>query len=183
MKNINPAIEEVLVEHEDIVAKCEEIGARISKDYEGKCPILIGLLKGAVPFMAELIKHITCDIQIDFMDVSSYNGVESTGVVRVLRDVSCDVSGRDIIFVEDIIDTGLTLHAVVQEFKTRKAGSIEIATLLDKPEGRKINDVIPKYIGYNIPKKFVVGFGLDYNEIYRNLPYIGVLKKEIYENK
>ena len=178
---LHPCVEEIVVSHEDIVAKCEELGQRISKDYQGRCPILIGLLKGAVPFMAELIKHITCDIQIDFMDVSSYNGVESTGVVRVLRDVSCDVKDRDIIFVEDIIDTGLTLHAVIQEFKTRKAKSIEIATLLDKPEGRKINDVNPRYIGYNIPKKFVVGFGLDYNELYRNLPYIGVLKREVYE--
>ena len=181
MMKLHPCVEEIVVSHEDIVVKCEELGQMISKDYQGRCPILIGLLKGAVPFMAELIKHVTCDIQIDFMDVSSYNGVESTGVVRVLRDVSCDVKDRDIIFVEDIIDTGLTLHAVIQEFKTRKAKSIEIATLLDKPEGRKINDVNPRYIGYNIPKKFVVGFGLDYNELYRNLPYIGVLKREVYE--
>lgn len=181
MKNINPAIEEVLLTSKDISNKCEELGQAISKDYDGRCPIMIGLLKGAVPFMAELIKHVTCDIQIDFMDVSSYNGVESTGVVRVLKDVSCHVKDRDIIFVEDIIDTGLTLHAVIQEFKSRGAKSIEIVTMLDKPEGRKINDVNPKYIGFNIPKKFVVGYGLDYNEIYRNLPYIGVLKREIYE--
>jgi hypoxanthine phosphoribosyltransferase len=181
MKNIHPCIEEVLISNDQIVKKCEELGKAISADYEGKCPVLIGLLKGSVPFMAELIKHITCDIQIDFMDVSSYNGVESTGVVRFLKDISCDVKGRDILFVEDIIDTGLTLHAVVQEFKTRQVKSIEIVSMLDKPEGRKVDDMNPKYVGFSIPKKFVVGFGLDYNELYRNLPYVGVLKREVYE--
>lgn len=181
MINMHPDVEEVLISNEQIYAKCEELGKKIDKDYAGKCPILIGLLKGAVPFMAELIKHISCDIQIDFMDVSSYNGVESTGVVRFLKDISTDVEGRDIIFVEDIVDTGLTLNAVMEEFKCRKVKSMEICTLLDKPEGRKVEGMSPKYIGYNIPKKFVVGFGLDYNELYRNLPYIGVLKRSVYE--
>ena len=181
MIKIHPDVEEVLISHDEIVKKCEELGKKISKDYQGKKPILIGLLKGAIPYMAELIKHIDCEMQIDFMDVSSYNGVESTGVVRILKDVRTEVTGRHLIFVEDIIDSGLTLHAVKQEFMARKAASIEITTLLDKPEGRKINDVNPKYIGFNVPNKFVVGFGLDYNEVYRNLPYIGVLKPQVYE--
>ena len=161
--------------------KCEELGKILSKDYANKTPILIGLLKGAVPFMAELIKHIDCDMQIDFMDVKSYDGTVSTGNVRIVKDVTCDVTNRDIIFVEDIIDTGLTLDVVKKEFMKRNAKSIEIVTLVDKPEGRKINGINPKYIGFNIPKKFVVGFGLDYNELYRNLPYIGVLRPSVYE--
>lgn len=174
-------VEEVLLTLEQIVAKCEELGKRISKDYEGKTPIFIGLLKGAVPFLAELIKHIECEMEIDFIDVASYSGTKSTGKVTFLKDVSCDVEGRHIVFVEDIIDTGLTLNEVVKVFKERNIASCEMVTLVDKPEGRKIEGVNPKYIGFNIPNKFVIGFGLDYNEVYRNLPYIGVLKRSVYE--
>ena len=174
-------VEEVLLTHEQIVAKCEELGKRISKDYEGKTPIFIGLLKGAVPFLAELIKHIECEMEIDFIDVASYSGTKSTGKVTFLKDVSCDVEGRHIVFVEDIIDTGLTLNEVAKVFKERNIASCEMVTLVDKPEGRKIEGVNPKYIGFNIPNKFVIGFGLDYNEVYRNLPYIGVLKRSVYE--
>lgn len=183
MYKISNVVSEVLITHEEIVAKCEELGAQISKDYEGKTPILIGLLSGAVPFLAELIKHITCDMEIEFLDVSSYVNTESTGHVVIEKDIIVDLSGRNIIFVEDIIDTGLTLDFVIQNFKKRNVKSIEICTLVDKPEGRKINTVNPKYIGFHIPKKFVVGFGLDYNELYRNFPYIGVLKEEIYMKK
>lgn len=178
---INPCIEEVLLSHEMIVKRCKELGERITKDYEGKTPILIGLLKGAVPFMAELIKHIECDMQIDFMDVSSYDGVESTGKLKILKDINTEIENRHVILVDDIIDTGLTLHEVINLMKERKALSIETVTLVDKPEGRKIKGVEPKYVGYEIPNRFVVGFGLDYNELYRNLPYIGVLKRSIYE--
>lgn len=174
-------VEEILLSHEEIVARCAEMGKKISEDYEGKTPLFIGLLKGAVPFMAELIKHIQCNIEIDFIDVSSYSGVESTGKVRIIKDVSVDVTDRHLVFVEDIIDTGLTLSEVKKIFKVRNAASIEVVTLVDKPEGRKVNDVVPKYNGFNIPNKFVVGFGLDYNELYRNLPYIGVLKRSVYE--
>lgn len=174
-------IEEILLSQEQIISKCEELGKKLSKDYEGKTPIFIGLLKGAVPFLAELIKHIECPMEIDFIDVASYSGTQSTGKVTFLKDVTSNVEGRHIVFVEDIIDTGLTLSEVAKVFKQRNIASYEIVTLVDKPEGRKIEGVNPKYIGFNIPNKFVVGFGLDYNEIYRNLPYIGVLKRSVYE--
>ncbi|HOI46148.1 MAG TPA: hypoxanthine phosphoribosyltransferase [Bacilli bacterium] len=177
----HPDIEEIFITHEQIVNKCQELGAIISSDYVGKVPILVGLLKGCVPFMSELIKHITTYMQIDFMDVSSYAGTQTTGKVHILKDLSEDITGRDVIIVDDIIDTGLTLHEVKEILQKRGAKSIEVVTLIDKPEGRKINTVVPKYIGYNIPKKFVVGFGLDYNELYRNLPYIGILKESVYK--
>lgn len=177
----HPDIEEIFITHEQIVNKCQELGAIISSDYAGKVPILVGLLKGCVPFMSELIKHITTYMQIDFMDVSSYSGTQTTGKVHILKDLSEDITGRDVIIVDDIIDTGLTLHEVREILQQRGAKSIEVVTLIDKPEGRKINTVVPKYIGYNIPKKFVVGFGLDYNELYRNLPYIGILKESVYK--
>lgn len=179
--NMHKDVEEILLSHEEIITRCQEMGKQISVDYDGKTPLFIGLLKGAVPFMAELIKHVECNLEIDFIDVSSYNGVESTGKVKMIKDVTTDVTNRHIIFVEDIIDTGLTLSEVKKIFKQRNAASIEVVTLVDKPEGRKVNDVVPKYNGFNIPNKFVVGFGLDYNEVYRNLPYIGVLKSSVYE--
>lgn len=178
---INPCIEDVLISHEMIVSKCKELGERITKDYEGKTPILIGLLKGAIPFMAELIKHVNCDMEMEFIDVSSYDGVNSTGQIKILKDINTNIESRHIILVDDIIDTGLTLFEVVKLMKLRNAASVETITLVDKPEGRKIAGVKPKYIGYVIPNKFVVGFGLDYNEVYRNLPYIGVLKPSVYQ--
>lgn len=174
-------VEEVLLSLDQIVEKSEELGKRLSKDYEGKTPVFIALLKGAVPFFAEVIKHIDCPMEIDFLDVSSYVGINSTGKVEIRRDITTDVKERHVVFVEDIIDTGLTLSEVIKEFKKREIASYEVVTLVDKPEGRKVNDVQPKYIGFNIPNKFVVGFGLDYNELYRNLPYIGVLKRSVYE--
>ena len=176
-------VEEVLLSQKQIVDKCEELGKKISKDYEGKTPVLIGLLKGAIPFYAEIVKHIECPMEMDFLDVSSYSGVNSTGKVVIKRDVTTNLKGRHVLFVEDIIDTGLTLSEVIKEFKKREIASYEVVTLVDKPEGRIVNDVAPKYIGFNIPNKFVVGFGLDYNELYRNLPYIGVLKKEVYSSE
>lgn len=178
---INQCIEEVLITKEMIEDKCKEIGELITNDYQGKTPILIGLLKGCVPFMAELIKHIECDIEIDFIDVSSYDGVESTGKIKLTKDVDSDVKNRHILLVDDIIDTGLTLKEVLGIFRARGVASVETVTLLNKPKGRTVNGVEPKYVGYVIPNRFVVGFGLDYNELYRNLPYIGVLKKSIYE--
>ena len=178
---LHPDVEEILLSQEEIFNKCEELGKRLSEDYAGKTPIFIGLLKGAVPFLAELIKHIDCPMEIDFIDVASYSGTKSTGNVKFLKDVTANVENRHIVFVEDIIDTGLTLSEVLKIFKDRKAASCEMVTLVDKPEGRKIEGINPKYIGFNIPNKFVVGFGLDYNEIYRNLPYIGVLKRSVYE--
>lgn len=174
-------IEEVLVSHEEIVERSKILGKQITSDYKGKNPILIGLLKGSVPFMAELIKHVKCDMEIDFMKASSYVGTHSTGAVTITKDMNLSVSDRHVIIVEDIVDTGLTLMQVTALLKDRKAASIEIATLLDKPEGRTVSNLHPKYIGFTIPPKFVVGFGLDYDEKYRNLDYVGVLKRSIYE--
>ena len=179
---VNPCIEEVLITNEMIQTKCQELGKRITKDYDGKSPILVCLLKGGVPFMAELMKHIECDMEMDFIDVSSYDGINSTGTVRLVRDVNCDVANRHILLVDDIVDTGMTLTEVVKIFKERKAITVETVTLVDKPEGRKVLGMKPKYVGYPIPNRFVVGFGLDYNELYRNLPYIGILKKSVYEH-
>lgn len=178
---LHPDVKEMLISNEEIIEKCKELGKKISEEYEGKRPILIGLLKGSVPFMAELMKHITCEMQIDFMAVSSYEGTTTTGMVHVSKDVSADVTNRHILIVEDIIDTGITLDCVQNMFKERKVASIEMVTLLDKPERRKVNTVSPKYVCFTIPNEFVIGYGLDYNELYRNLPYVGVLKPSVYE--
>lgn len=177
MKNL---LEEILYTNEDIVKRSTEIGDEITKDYENLNPIVIGLLKGSVPFMAELIKHIKCDIEIDFMQVSSYEGIQSTCEVKVVKNLSTKVTNRHIIIVEDIIDTGLTLQKVVDLLKEQHPASIEIVTLLDKKEGRTVNVAEPKYVGFSIPNKFVVGFGLDYNQRFRNLDCVGVLAKKVY---
>ncbi|WP_423216884.1 hypoxanthine phosphoribosyltransferase [Streptococcus equinus] len=173
-------IEKVLYSEEEIVSKTKELGEQLTKDYEGKNPLLIGVLKGSVPFMAELIKHIDTHVEIDFMVVSSYHGgVQSSGEVKILKDVNTNIEGRDVIFIEDIIDTGRTLKYLRDMFKYRKANSVKIATLFDKPEGRVV-DIEADYVCYDVPNEFIVGFGLDYAERYRNLPYVGVLKEEIY---
>lgn len=174
-------IEEVLVSNDDIKKICARIGAQITEEYAGKTPVFVGLLKGSVPFLAELIKSVKCDMEIDFMDVSSYVGTHSTGAITIHKDLSSDIAGRHVIIVEDIVDTGLTLQHVINLLKDRGALSIEIATLLDKPAGRKVDCQTPKYIGCVIEPKFVVGFGLDYNQLYRNLDYVGVLKRSVYE--
>lgn len=173
-------IEKVLYSEEEIVSKTKELGEQLTKDYEGKNPLLIGVLKGSVPFMAELIKHIDTHVEIDFMVVSSYHGgTQSSGEVKILKDVNMNIEGRDVIFIEDIIDTGRTLKYLRDMFKYRKANSVKIATLFDKPEGRVV-DIEADYVCYDVPNEFIVGFGLDYAERYRNLPYVGVLKEEIY---
>ena len=173
-------VEEILVTEQQIIEKCKELGKQITTDYEGKNPVIIALLKGSVPFFAELIKRIDCTMETEFIDVSSYSGVNSTGNVVIEKDVAIDLTNRHIVFVEDIVDTGLTLSEVVKIFKERNIASCEIVTLLNKPEGRKVEDMNPKYIGFEIPNKFVIGYGLDYDQLYRNLPYVGVLKKEVY---
>lgn len=173
-------IKKVLYSEEEIVVKSKELGAQLTKDYARKNPLLVGVLKGAVPFMAELIKHIDTHVEVDFMVVSSYHGgTTSSGEVKILKDVDTNIEGRDVIFIEDIIDTGRTLLYLRDMFKYRKANSVKIATLFDKPEGR-IVEIEADYVCYNVPNEFIVGFGLDYNENYRNLPYVGVLKEEIY---
>lgn len=173
-------IEEVLISEEEITKRSKELAKQISEDYKGKRPILVGLLKGSVPFLAELMKHITVDLEIDFMDVSSYEGTESTGDVRINKDLENSVKDDDLIIVEDIIDTGKTLKKVIEILYSKGARSVKVATLLDKPEGRLTNDIEGDYVGFVVPNRFLVGFGLDYNQKYRNLPYVGILKRECY---
>lgn len=171
-------IKEVLVDEKEIASICERLGAQITKDYTNKKPILIGLLKGCHPFMADLSKKIDLYLEIDYMDCSSYHGeTTSSGDVKIIKDLEVSVKGRDVIIAEDIVDTGRTINTVVDLLKHREAASVEVVTLLDKPEGRVI-DFVPKYIGKTIPNAFVIGYGLDYDEYYRNLPYVGIIKEE-----
>lgn len=173
-------VKKILISEDEIVAKSKELGKRLSEDYADKNPLLVGILKGSIPFMAELMKHIDAHVETDYMVVSSYHGgIESSGTVKIIKDLDNSVAGRHIIFVEDIIDTGRTLKELKELFALRQAASIKIATLLDKPEGR-IVEIKPDYTCFTIPNEFVIGFGLDYNENYRNLPYVGVLKEEVY---
>ena len=173
-------IKKILVSEEEIFEKSKELGQIIAKEYADKKPLLVGILKGSIPFMAELIRHIDAHIETDYMVVSSYHGgTESSGTVKIVKDLDNSVAGRHIIFVEDIIDTGRTLKELKELFALRQAASIKIATLLDKPEGRVV-EIEPDYTCFTIPNEFVVGFGLDYDENYRNLPYVGVLKEEVY---
>jgi hypoxanthine phosphoribosyltransferase len=173
-------IKKILISHDEIVIAARELGQKLTEDYQGKNPILVGILKGSVPFMAELIKHIDTHIELDFMLVSSYHGgTSSSGVINIIKDMDQDIKGRDILFVEDIIDTGKTLKSLKELFEGRQPASVKIATLLDKPEGRLV-EIEADYTCFTIPNEFVVGYGLDYDENYRNLPYIGVLKEEVY---
>lgn len=174
-------IKEVLFSEEVINAKVKELAGRISNDYKGKDLLVVGVLKGSVIFAAELIKNITIPCEIDFMAVSSYGtSSETTGVVRILKDLDYEVSGKDIIIVEDIVDSGVTLDYLLKYLMARKANSVEIVSLLTKPSRRKV-DIYCKYIGFETPDEFLVGYGLDYAEKYRNLPFVGVLKREVYE--
>ena len=173
-------IKKVMISHDEIVDAAKKLGAQLAKDYQDKNPILVGVLKGSVPFMAELVKHIDTHVELDFMVVSSYHGgTSSSGVINIKKDVDQDVSGRHVLFIEDIIDTGQTLKSLRDMFKDRNVASVKIATLLDKPEGRVV-EIEADYTCFTIPNEFVVGYGLDYNENYRNIPYVGVLKEEVY---
>ena len=172
-------IKEILISEEQIIEKCKELGKIIDKDYEGKEVLLVGLLKGSVPFMAELAKHLNSDVTFDYMNVSSYDGVESKTLV-VKQDLKEDVSGKNILIVEDILDTGKSLYNVKEMLLKRNANSVKIVTMLDKEEGRII-DMKADYVGFKIPNAFVVGYGLDFNEKYRQLPYVGILKEECYK--
>lgn len=181
MHNMSDDIKEILISKEDIEKKVCELGMRISRDYQGKELMLVGILKGSVPFMADLLRRITIPCTMDFMAVSSYgNSSESSGVVRILKDLDFEVENKHILLVEDIIDSGTTLSYLVDYLKGRKAKSIEIACLLNKQEARKVK-INAKYIGFEVPDYFLVGFGLDYAEKYRNFPYVGILKEEIYK--
>jgi len=178
---LHPDIKEVLYSEEEISAVVKDLGAQLTKEYKGKNPLVIGVLKGAVMFMTDLSRAMDCDLELDFMDVSSYGaGMESSGDVKILKDLDTSVDGRDLLIVEDIIDTGRTLSYLIDIFKYRKAKSIKVVTLMDKKE-RRVVDLEADYIGINVPNEFVVGYGLDFNEKNRNLPYIGILKSEVYE--
>ncbi|WP_066889728.1 hypoxanthine phosphoribosyltransferase [Clostridium nigeriense] len=174
-------IKKVLLTEEQILERVREIGKSISKDYEGKDLLVVGILKGSVLFASDLIKNITIPCEIDFMAVSSYgSSTETSGVVRILKDLDHSIEGKDIIIVEDIIDSGVTLDYLLKYLKARKANSIEIVTLLTKPARRKV-DIEVKYCGFEVPDEFLVGYGLDFAEKYRNLPYVGILKEEVYK--
>jgi hypoxanthine phosphoribosyltransferase len=181
--SMNNDIKEVLISHEQIINRCKEISEEINRDYEGKTPILLGILKGSIPFMAEILKGLNIYAQTEYMVVSSYyGGTTSTGEVQIVKDLDVSVLNRDVIIIEDIIDSGITLQAVISLLNHRGARSVEVATMLSKKVARMV-DIKPKYIGFEVENKFVVGFGLDYDELYRNLPYIGVLKEEVYTRR
>lgn len=174
-------IQEVLVTREEIQAAVEKLGRQLTQDYQGKEVVVIGILRGAAIFLADIIREMDVYLDIDFMDVSSYGGgTESSGEVKIIKDLDTQLEGRHVLVVEDIIDTGRTLKYLVDLFHYRKAASVKICTLLDKPARRVIKDIIPDYVGLEVPDEFVVGYGLDYQQQYRNLPYIGVLKPEVY---
>ncbi|MDQ0247579.1 hypoxanthine phosphoribosyltransferase [Priestia abyssalis] len=179
---MNQDIQEILITEEEIQEKVKDLGKLLTEEYNDKFPLVIGVLKGAMPFMSDLVKRIDTYLEMDFMDVSSYgHSTVSSGEVKIIKDLNTSVEGRDLLIMEDIIDSGLTLSYLVELFKHRKANSIKIVTLLDKPTGRKAK-IEADYVGFNVPDAFVVGYGLDYQEKYRNLPYIGVLKPEVYSN-
>ncbi len=168
---------EILIDEMTVDRRIAEIGKQISEDYAGRQVHLICILKGGAPFMCELAKRITTDVSLDFMSVSSYaGGTESSGVVKIVKDLDEPLEGKDVIIVEDIIDSGRTLSHLIEIFKKRNPKSIRLCTLLDKPERRVVKDVKVDYVGFVIPDEFAVGYGLDYNQKYRNLPYIGVVK-------
>ena len=175
-------IKEILLTEEQIQAKVKELAGQISREYAGKDPVFIGVLKGVVVFFADMIRNIDIPCQIDFMNISSYSGTTSTGRTEIRKDVSVDIKGRHVVILEDIFDTGTSLTYTVNHLLNKEPASLKVCTLLDKPERRKPGVTLqPEYVGFTIPNEFVVGYGLDYNEHYRNLPYIGILKPEIYE--
>lgn len=173
-------VKKVLISEEEIALKCKELGEQISNDYKNTVPVIIGLLKGSVPFMAELVKNISIDCEMEFMAVSSYSGTESMGDVRINKDLDRSIKDCDVLIVEDIVDTGKTLEKVKDLLYSKGAKTVKVVSLLDKPS-RRLVDIEADYIGFSIPNEFVVGFGLDFNQRYRNLPFVGVLKEELYK--
>jgi hypoxanthine phosphoribosyltransferase len=173
---------EILIEQASLQARIGELGAEISTDYEGRDLLLVGVLKGAVFFMADLMRELTVPCEIDFMAISSYGAAtDSSGVVRILKDLDINIAGRDVLVVEDIIDSGLTLSYLMRNLRARKPSSLEICALLTKPERREI-DVPVRYVGFEIPNRFVIGYGLDFAERYRNLPFVAVLHADLVPN-
>ncbi len=181
MEALHPDVSEILISEDEIADIVRRIGSQITEDYHDKNPLLVSVLRGACVFMADLIRTIRCPLSIDFMDVSSYgDGIKSSGVVRIDKDLGTPIEGRHVIIVEDILDSGLTLSYLKKNFEARNPASVEIAAFTVKDVPNRPSDVTPRYIGVRVPNKFVVGYGLDYAERYRNLPYVGVLKEEVY---
>lgn len=179
-KNMAEDLQEILLTKEQIQARVEELGQQIAKDYEGKDVIVICVLKGACVFFTDLLRAIPMQLQMDFMAISSYGNAQKTsGIVSIKKDTDSSITGKDVLIVEDIMDSGLTLNYMINMLETRKPNSIRTCCLLDKPERREC-DITPDYCGFSIPNKFVVGYGLDYCGYYRNLPYVGVLSPKVY---
>ena len=174
-----PVLQRIMYSKEQLAERIAELGREISADYKGKQPLFVGILRGCIMFYADLLREVSVDCTMDFMCLSSYSGTSSTGEVRTMLDLRESIKGRHVVIVEDIVDTGLTLDYLMQNLKSRGAASIEICCLLDKPANRKV-EVHPKYVGFEIENEFVIGYGLDYDEKYRALPYVGVLKPEVY---
>ncbi len=173
-------IKEVLFSEEQLQSKIAELGAAITADYQGKDLLMVSILKGSVMVMADLMRAVDLPLQIDFMNVSSYGaGTETKGSVKILKDLDVDIKGKDLLIVEDILDSGVTLHNLINLLRQREPKSVEICTLFSKPSRRQV-EVDAKYVGYEIPDAFIVGYGLDYAEKYRNMPYVGILKEEVY---
>ena len=182
MTELNADIDRILVSDDEIQSKVGELGKQISEDYRGRDLLLVGVLKGAFMLMSDLARHITIPLELDFMAVSSYGSATKTsGVVRIMKDLDLDISGRDVLIVEDIIDSGLTLSYLMKNLKGRRPASIEVCALLSKPEVQKV-ELDVRYHGFALPPVFVVGYGLDYGERYRNLSYVGTLKPHLYED-
>jgi len=176
---LEQAVGEVLIDQETLAARGAELGAEVAADYEGRDLLLIGVLKGAVFFMADLMRHLTVPCEVDFMAISSYgDATDSSGIVRILKDLDINIEGRHVLVVEDIIDSGLTLSYLIRNLESREPATLEVCALLTKPSRREI-DVPVRYVGFEIPNKFVVGYGLDFAERYRNLPYVGVLDEHL----
>jgi hypoxanthine phosphoribosyltransferase len=179
IESLEQGVGEVLIGEDDLQARIRELGAELSADYAGREVLLVGVLKGAVFFMADLMRSLTIPCEIDFMAISSYGAsTDSSGVVRILKDLDINIEGRHVLVVEDIVDSGLTLSYLVRNLESREPASLEVCALLTKPSRREI-DVPVRYIGFEIPNKFVIGYGLDFAERYRNLPYVGVLHPEL----
>ena len=179
METVKDAVGEILIEEDALQARISELGQEISKAYEGRDLLLVGVLKGAVFFMADLMRELTVPCEIDFMAISSYGAAtDSSGVVRILKDLDVNIAGRDVLVVEDIIDSGLTLSYLMRSLRARKPASLEICALLTKPDRREI-EVPVRFVGFEIPNRFVIGYGLDFAERYRNLPYVAVLHPDL----
>ena len=175
-------IQKILITEEQLRTRIAQLGQQLTQDYAGKTPVIVGVLKGVVVFYADMIRQIKVPCQMDFMWISSYQGTNSTGMMEVKRDVTADIKDRHVLSLEDIYDTGNSLDFTYRHLVAKQPASLKICTLLDKPERRKPGITLkPDYVGFTVPNEFVVGYGLDYNELYRNLPYVGVLKPEVYE--